>query len=400
MKIERVQTLSCDAGWRNYHFLKITADDGTVGWSEYDEAFSPPGLTGVIQRLAPRLIGLPAREHEAVYSAMAYPLRPAPHGHTAEALGAFENALLDLKAKSLGIPCHELLGGKQRNAVPIYWSHCATWRISQPSFYAPAITDLNGVKAAGEEARAAGFSAVKTNLFVHGDGAVRQWLPGFGGPGDRGLTSDTRLLRSFRSHLEALRDGAGPDVEILVDLNFNGRTDGFMKLIRALEKDFPFFWIELDSYSPGALAYIRGQSNSPIAALETLFGVRQYLPYFQAQAVDVAIIDAVWNGVWQSMKIANVAEAYEVNIAPHNFYSHLATMMNVHFAAAVPNLRVMEHDVDRLAWDDKLFTTVPQIRNGAITVPDTPGWGCDPIEAALQAHPAKQISAYFGSDGR
>jgi len=62
----------------------------------------------------------------------------------------------------------------------------------------------------------------------------------------------------------------------------------------------------------------------------------------------------------------------------------------------VPNLRVMEHDVDRLAWDDELFTTAPQIRNSAIAVPDTPGWGCDPIEAALLAHPAKKITRYLG----
>lgn len=396
MRIERVETLSCDAGWRNYHFLKITADDGTTGWSEFDEAFGPPGLTEVIQRLAPRLLGLPARQHEQVYTALASPLRPAPYGLSAEALGAFENALLDLKAKRLGVPCHELLGGKQRSEVPIYWSHCATWRINHPQLYSPAITDLDGVKAAGEEARAAGFSAVKTNLFIHRDGKARQWMPGFGAPINPGLTVDTQLLRSFRAHLEALRDGAGPDVEVLVDLNFNGRTEGFLKLIRALEKDFPFFWIELDSYNPAALAHIRRQSNSPIAALETLFGVRQYLPYFQAQAVDVAIIDAVWNGVWQSMKIASVADAFDVNIAPHNFYSHLATMMNVHFAAAVPNLRVMEHDVDRLAWDDKLFTTAPQIRNGAIVVPDTPGWGCDPIEEALRVHPPKKITGYLG----
>jgi galactonate dehydratase len=396
MRIERVETFSCDAGWRGYNFLKVTADDGTVGWSEYDEAFGPPALTSVIEQLAPRLVGLPAREHEKVYTALASPLRPAPHGLSAEALGAFENALLDLKAKSLGIPCHELLGGKQRSEVPIYWSHCATWRINHPELYSPAITDLSGVAAAGAEARSAGFSAVKTNLFIHGEGKVRQWMPGFGAPSHPGLTSDPRLLRSFRAHLEALREGAGPDVEILVDLNFNGRTEGFMKLIRALEKDFPFFWIELDSYNPDALAYIRRQSNSPIAALETLFGVRQYLPYFQAQAVDVAIIDAVWNGVWQAMKIANVADAFDVNIAPHNFYSYQATMMNVHFAAAVPNLRVMEHDVDRLSWDDELFTSAPQIRNGAIMVPDTPGWGCDPIEAAILARPAKKFSGYLG----
>ncbi len=396
MKIERVETLSCDAGWRNYNFLKITADDGTVGWSEFDEAFGPPGLSAVIERLAPRLIGLLAREHESVFTTLMAPLRPTPYGMSTAALGAFENALLDLKARSLGIPCHELLGGKQRDDVPIYWSHCASWRINHPHLYSPAIDSLEGVKAAGEEARAAGFSAVKTNLFIHGDGKPRQWMPGFGAPHQPGLTCDTKLLKSFRAHLEALRDGAGPDVEVLVDLNFNGRTDGFLKLIRALEKDFPFFWIELDSYNPAALAYIRQQSNSPIAALETLFGLRQYLPYFQAQAVDIAIIDAVWNGVWQSMKIANAADAFDVNVAPHNFYSHLATMMNVHFAAATPNLRVMEHDVDRLAWDEELFTVAPQIRNGSIAVPDAPGWGTEPKEDALKAHPAKEIKGYLG----
>ncbi len=78
--------------------------------------------------------------------------------------------------------------------------------------------------------------------------------------------------------------------------------------------------------------------------------------------MDVAIVDTPWNGVWQSMKIANAAEAHEVNVAPHNFYGHLCTMMNAHFAAAVPNLRIMETDIDRLAWDHELFTHVPEDR--------------------------------------
>ncbi len=94
--------------------------------------------------------------------------------------------------------------------------------------------------------------------------------------------------------------------------------------------------------------------------------------------MDVAIIDAVWNGIWQSIKIAQAAEAHEVNIAPHNFYGHLASFMNVHFAAATPNLRIMEIDVDRLEWDDELFTHAPQFENGHIVVPDRPGWGCEP----------------------
>jgi len=74
------------------------------------------------------------------------------------------------------------------------------------------------------------------------------------------------------------------------------------------------------------------------------------------------------------MKIAAAAEAFEVNIAQHNFYGHLATMMNARFAAAVPNLRIMEVDIDRLPWDAEVFTAVPQLENGHLVVPDTPGW--------------------------
>lgn len=395
MRIEHIETVACDAGWRNYHYLKIVAENGMVGWAEFDEAFGPAGLTGVIEKIAPRLIGQPISGHEAVIGPLAATLRPAPHGLAAEALGAIENALLDLKGKALGVPCYELLGGKHRDSIPVYWSHCATWRINHPKFYSPVISDLGGVRQAGVDARELGVPAVKTNLFMHEEGGIRQWMPGFAAPYEPSLNVDKRLVKSVRSHLNALMEGAGPDTELLIDLNFNFKTEGFVKIIREL-RDYDFFWIELDSYNPQALAYIRSQSHSPIAACETLFGIRQYLPYLQAQAVDVAIIDAVWNGVWQSMKIAHVADALDVNVAPHNFYSHQATMMNVHFAAAVPNLRIMEHDIDRLAWDKDLFSYIPEIKNGSITVPDTPGWGCDPIEEKMRAHPARTFKGYLG----
>ena len=76
--------------------------------------------------------------------------------------------------------------------------------------------------------------------------------------------------------------------------------------------------------------------------------------------MDVAIIDTPWNGVWQSMKIAASAEAHEVNVAPHNFYGHLCTMMNAHFSAAVPNLRIMETDIDRLHGITSFSPTSPK----------------------------------------
>jgi len=281
-----------------------------------------------------------------------------------------------------------LLGGKVRDRVPVYWSHCATWRINHPSLYKPAITSLDGVKALGAEVREKGFTALKTNIFLYENGRPRGWRPGFGVPFLPELNVDKHVLRNLRTHLAAIRDGAGPDVDLLLDLNFNAKTEGYLKILKAIA-DFDMFWVEIDSYSPEALGYIRRQSPHPISSCETLLGLREFLPYFREQAMDVAIIDAVWNGVWQAMKIAGAADAFEVNIAPHNFYGHLATMMNAHFAAAVPNLRIMEIDIDRLSWDEEVFTAVPQFENGHLVVPDTPGWGTEPIEEAIKAHPPK-----------
>ena len=175
----------------------------------------------------------------------------------------------------------------------------------------------------------------------------------------------------------------------MLDLNFNAKTEGFLKIIRALE-ELNLFWVEIDNFNPQALAYIRQQSRLPISSCETLIGLRQFLPFFQHQAVDVAIVDVPWNGAWQSMKIAALAEAHDVNVAPHNFYGHLCTMMNAHFAAAVPNLRIMEIDVDRLPWDQELFTHAPEFENGHLIVPDRPGWGTEPVEEAILAHPPKE----------
>jgi galactonate dehydratase len=196
------------------------------------------------------------------------------------------------------------------------------------------------------------------------------------------------VLRNLRMHLEAMREGAGPDVDLLLDLNFNAKTEGYLKILRAIA-DLDMFWIEIDTFNPEALGLIRRQSPHPISSCETLLGLREFLPYFREQAMDVAIVDTPWNGVWQSMKIAAAAEAHEVNVAPHNFYGHLCTMMNAHFAAAVPNLRIMETDIDRLAWDDELVSHPPVYENGHLVMPDRPGWGTEPNEAAIRARPPK-----------
>ena len=390
MKVKSIETLACDAGWRNYHFVKLTTDVGIVGWSEFDEGFGAPGVGAVIERLSARVIGQSVGAHERIYAELYAATRPAAGGIVALAMGAIENALLDAKAKGLGVPVYELLGGKIRDRIRVYWSHCATWRINHPAVYKPAITDLDGVKAIGREVREKGFGALKTNIFMYDSHRknARGWRPGFGVPFLPEINVERDVLRNLLMHLEALRDGAGADIDILLDLNFNAKTEGYLKILRAIA-DLDIFWVEIDSYSPEALGYIRRQSPHPISSCETLLGLREFLPYFREQAMDVAIVDTPWNGVWQSMKIAAAAEHFEVNVAPHNFYGHLCSMMNAHFSAVVPNLRIMEIDIDRLAWDHELFTHVPDIQDGYLVMPDRPGWGTEPIEEALRAHPPK-----------
>ena len=388
MKIKSIETLACDAGWRNYHFVKLTTDSGIVGWSEFDEGFGAPGVEAVIDRLAARIVGQDVRAHERIYAEMYCATRPAAGGIVALAMGAIENAMLDAKAKGLGVPVYQLLGGKIRDRIRVYWSHCATWRIFQPTYYTPAITDIEGVRSIGREVHEKGFGALKTNIFLYDadDTNARGWAPGFGLPFSPELNVDRTILRNLRRHLEALREGAGPDIEILLDLNFNAKTEGYLAILRSLA-DFDLFWVEIDSYNPSALGYIRQQSPHPISSCETLLGLREFLPYFREQAMDVAIVDVPWNGAWQSMKIAAAAEAHEINVAPHNFYGHLCTMMNAHFAAAVPNLRIMEVDIDRITWDHELFSHGPQFVDGHLVLPDRSGWGIEPNEEAIRAHP-------------
>ena len=134
--------------------------------------------------------------------------------------------MLDAKAKALRVPCYVLLGGKVRDRVRVYWSHCATWRINHPTLYPPGITSLDGVRALGAEVREKGFTALKTNIFLYEGGAPRGWRPGFGVPFLPELNVDKHVLRNLRAHLAAMREGAGPEIDLLLDLNFNAKTEG------------------------------------------------------------------------------------------------------------------------------------------------------------------------------
>jgi len=248
MKIARVEHLHADAGQRNFDFLKLTTDDGLVGWSEYNESFGGLGVSAVIDGLAPLIIGRDARAWETIVTQLYAVRRQASGGVIQQAIGAIENALLDVKAKALGVPVYELLGGPQRDRIRLYWSHCGTYRLQwSKEMQIPALRTLQDCVNMGKEVVSRGFTALKTNVFVLGADAYLH-SPGFArrGPGFPELNADRHVLNAVRDQLAAFREGTGPDVDILVDLNFNFKTEGFLKIARAIEP-FDIFWIEIDT---------------------------------------------------------------------------------------------------------------------------------------------------------
>jgi galactonate dehydratase len=394
MRIGKLEDLHCAAGWRDFAFLKITTDDGLVGWSEYLENFGAEGLTTIIHRLGERIIGMDPRPVEQITAFLHGLTRQSPGGMNQQAIAAIENALVDIKAKALGIPVYELLGGPVRDRLQLYWSHCGTWRVSFAdrikawTGFDP-IRSLADVEAAGAEVARRGFRGLKTNIMRFDTDKPTIHMPGFNGPGWPALNIDSALVDGLVAQMSAFRRGAGPRVGLHLDLNFNFKTEGYIRLAQAMEP-FDLVWLEVDSYDPAALATIRRSARTRIASCESLYGRRQFRPFFENQSVDVAIIDVAWNGILESAKIAAMADAYEINVAPHNFNGHIGSLMSAHLCAAIANFRVMEIDIEDVPWKDELVSAPPVIENGHLLIPTGTGWGADVNEDVIRAHPPQR----------
>ncbi len=384
MRIARIEDLHCDAGWRVWSFLKITTDDGAVGWSEYNESYGARGLTALIRGLAEKLVGQDPRPVERLTAWMHAITRANPGGLAQQAIAAVENALVDLKARALGVPVAALLGGPVRDRLRLYWSHAGSYRLGHHALIGtPPLRDLEGCRALAAEIRERGFTAMKTNIFLFDREPPEMWQPGFAHqPGWPELNVDRATLARIERQMAAFREGAGAAVDLLLDLNFNFKTEGYLEVLRAIEP-FDLLWLEIDSYDPAALARIRAGGRTPIASCESLFHRRQFRPFLERGAVDAAIVDVPWNGILEACKIAALCEAFEVNCAPHNFYGNLSTAMSAHFCAAIANFRIMEIDIDDVPWKDEVVSP-PRIEAGHLVLGDGPGWGVEVNEAAIR----------------
>jgi galactonate dehydratase len=390
MKIERVETLRADAGWRMFSYLKVSTSDGIIGWSEFNESFGSAGLADVIEKLAPVLIGRDPRRFEQVTQHLHVLTRQSRGGINQQAIAAIENALLDIAGKAYGVPVCALFGGPVRERIPLYWSHFGTYRVRNHALLGvPQLRTYDDMARHALEVKERGFRALKTNIARSAGGELRSFTPGFGRtPGWPELNWDNALTAGVTRQLMAIREAIGPDMGLMLDINFHFKTEGFRRLAQAVAPA-NLTWLEIDSHDAPSLALIRRDAPCPIASCETLHGRREFKPYFENYAQDVAIIDVIWNGLAESLKIAAMADVYETNVAPHNFYGHLCSMISAHFSAAVPNFRIMEIDLDSAPWRDEFYDTVPVIENGELVVAMRPGWGIEVNEKAVRARPPK-----------
>lgn len=380
MKITNIEAFLCDGGWWPWIFVKVETDEGVTGWGECsDNRVNPYGILGCVEDLKPILIDADPRAVENLYWQMYRLARPNLGGVVQKAIAGIEVALWDIKAKALGIPVYELFGGPLREKIRVYWSHCGTYRALYPDLLGTKpIHSLADIAELGAEVVERGFTALKTNMILPGAPARTVWTT------DGNATRD--VCRAMERLMSTFRDAVGPDVDIALDLNFNFRTDGIMAVARAVEP-LDLMWLEVDSYDVAALREVKASTRTPICSGESLYTMRQYKPFLDAHAMDVAMVDVAWNGLSESRRIAALADACDISISPHNYYSHLSTMMSAQLCAVAPNLKVLEVDIDSAPWRDDITTHSPEIVDGHLILPKRPGMGTDVNETEARKRP-------------
>lgn len=385
LRITRVRTFIVDGGFRPWTFVKIeTSDDGVVGWGDCTDWGTPGPITAMVARLAEFIVGQDPMQAERIW----WELHAASVRHTGgiafKAMSGIDSALWDIRGKVLGAPVWQLLGGKMRDELRLYWSHCGSVRAGRGErLGVPKVETTDDLRALAGEVRARGYTAIKTNLFPLKD---RPDADPAGPPNAYDGSISGPALRNAEAVVGTFREELGPDVGIALDVAFRFKTAGAIKLARAMEP-FDLMWLEVESYDPQALRTIRESTRTTICTGESIFGTQGYRPYLDARAQDIIMPDLAWNGVTMGKKIADLAHAYDVLLSFHNCHSPITTLVSAAVAATAPNFFILEIDQDDAPWRDDLLTHPFTIRDGHLLLPDRPGLGSDLVEAELLKHP-------------
>ena len=356
---------------QNWHFVEVQTDEGLVGIGEASLEWREQAVAAAVDELSRLLIGQDANLIEHHWQRM--------HRHgfwrggviLGSAISGVDQALWDLKGKRLGVPVYELLGGPTRQRVRLY-THIRGATPEQAAAHAQQLV-------------AAGFTALKIGV-----------------PRAAAAVDERALLRSTVARVEAVRTAIGEGVDLMVDNHGQQAPGDAIELGRALAPfGLLFFEEPVPPDSPDALAKV-AQARLPLrlATGERLFSKWDYKPVLSQGLVDVAQPDMCHAGGFTEVrKIAAMAEAAYIKVAPHNPNGPVATIASVHLAAAIPNFLILEMAQQPLRDEIQLHGL--SIRDGYAELPRRPGLGIELDEAVIAAHPYApgDYDPAFYSDG-
>ncbi|MFI1733475.1 mandelate racemase/muconate lactonizing enzyme family protein [Streptomyces acidicola] len=356
MRIESLETFRQRVGDRPRVLVRIGTDDGVVGWSEVynhgpDLAYPP-----LLEYLFDQIKGMDARSPSRVNQFLLQSGRFPQGALGLAAIAAIDHALWDIAAKALGVPVYRLLGGAVRDRVRVYAG----------LYSAPDVEELRDVTARLHERY--GFTAFKLSPYRR----------------DLHRTRFGLVVRELGEYFGAVREHHPEEWDFAFDAHaclWEPRQA--VDMGAALAPHQPLFLEEpvRPEHIP-AWGRIRSEITVPLATGESLYSPHEFLALLGAGGADIVQPDiCVVGGLTQMVKIAAIADAHYVPVAPHNPLGPLATAANVHFAAATTNFDILEYKPDDVTWCPDPYLPV----DGHLPLrPDRPGWGIEIDESALR----------------
>jgi len=378
MKIDAVNIYLVTAGKLHPVVVEVVTDAGITGIGEAAIAYGVGGTAaaGMLKDLAERmLLGADPSRIEALWSEMYDHSFWAKGGGAImfAGIGAIEQALWDIKGKVLGVPVHALLGGPVRDTVRVYAN----------GWYGAARTPDEFARAAERPLRD-GYTALKFYPLATAEGNGLRHV------------SARRVDRAHANlafeKVKALRDAVGPDVELMLDLSGALTTGETIRLCRRFE-ELDIGWIEepADPFDIGALKKISEHVQIPIAVGERLYTRYAFRKVLELHATDIVQPD-VGNtgGIMEVKKIAAMAEAYNIGVAPHNCGSALSTAAALQASACITNFETLEiypYFPERPGYVP-LLEDPPEarIKSGVLDVPRAPGLGATLAMERIRPH--------------
>jgi len=398
MKVTDIKTQIVNLNFRNAVIVTVETDEGITGIAETVMKRKTKTVEQSILDLKRYLVGKDPTEIENHWERMYRDSFWVGGPLHSTAISAVDCALWDILGKSCGMPVYKLLGGPTRTKVPTY-CHCSAG--DSPESFAENV----------KMCKSRGYRALKTTLpLFYGEGnrgANSHAVNGSGYSGTQGTVDshwketeylDPSIFGRIREFFVAAREAGGPDMGIAVDCHGRLNPKAAMKLCHVLE-DLNMLFVEepIPPENVEELSLVQKETTVPIAAGErwaTIYGVR---PFLERHAVDYLQCDLVnCGGITGLRKIAAMAESHYIGMAPHNPNGPLATIMNLHYAAAIPNFFILEtigsEAEDKLA--EQLLDSPMKFSDGFLELPTGAGFGVNIVQGALDARPYTPCNGY------